>query len=174
MPQYPIPPGVDPDDPDDVRLTWRRQRIRSSNRRFSHLPLVKGTPDGVVHVVRGDPDLAERLGSRPEARTLFGDQVGRVHFVAENRVGDLHFVLADVQTVVGDLELFLYSSPLLLDEAIGAATTLAELRTTLSEQLARVDALLADGWELYRYPNGVQIVVDTRRPDEDLTAKDLP
>ena len=96
---------------------------------------MKGTPDGGVHVVRGDPKLAEPLASRSETTTLFGDEVGQALFVAQNRLGDLHFVPADVKTVVGKLELLLYGSPLRLEDAVGAATTMSALRTAVREAL---------------------------------------
>jgi hypothetical protein len=53
VPQYPIPP-VEPED-GDVRLDLRTKRYRTDARRFRHLPLVKGHPDGSIEVLRGDP-----------------------------------------------------------------------------------------------------------------------
>jgi hypothetical protein len=134
---------------------------------------VKGTPDGGVHVVRGDPKLAEPLASRSETTTLFGDEVGRVHFVAQNRLGDLHFVPADVKTLVGKLELFLYGSPLRLEDAVSAATTMSALRTAVREALVN-EALAADGWSCTATRGPPRLWSMGRRPDEDLSAEDLP
>ena len=76
---------------------------------------------------------------------------------------------------MGFIELHLHSAPLGLTESIGAATSMAEVVQVVDAEAARLRELAADGWEVFRYPaTGVQILVDTRRPDEDLTEADLP
>lgn len=52
---------------------------------------------------------------------------------------------------------------------------MGELIDSLESEVQRLRALAEDGWEVFRFPaTGVQILVDTRRPDENLTAEDLP
>jgi hypothetical protein len=76
---------------------------------------------------------------------------------------------------VGLIELHLYCGPLGLKQSAGGAESMGELIDSLESEVQRLRALAEDGWEVFRFPaTGVQILVDTRRPDENLTAEDLP
>jgi hypothetical protein len=46
---------------------------------------------------------------------------------------------------------------------------------SLESEVQRRRALADEGWELFRYrATGVHVLVDTRRPDENLSPDDLP
>lgn len=172
--QYPVPPLVAPADPFDEQPMWRLATIPPNHPRFKHLPVVKGLPGDVVEVVRGDASWAERLADHPDVAKLF-ERSGKKFFVVENRLGDVALIQTGARTPVGFIELHMYCAPLELKETAGAAESMAELIDSLEPQVQRLRALADDGWDLFRYPaTGVQILVDTRRPDEDLTADDLP
>ena len=75
----------------------------------------------------------------------------------------------------GLIELHLYSAPVALNESIGTATSMSELIAAVDAEAVRVRELAADCWEMFRHPDtGFRLLVDTRRPDEDLTEADLP
>lgn len=168
--QYPVPvPLWDSGPPRMVSVT-------AATKRFAHLPLVKGLPDGTLEVVRGDADLAERLLKRPESVELFGaDRVNLVCFVLENRLGDLHFSPVGRKKPVGLMEQRLYTAPARFGERLVEATTMDEFLAALDAERARLTALAADGWELARVGSSdALLLVDALRPDEDLTEADLP
>jgi hypothetical protein len=174
--QYPVPAYIDPEDPESERFVWRLANIGPDHPRFRHLPVVVGWADGSIEAVRGNDDLAHLPVDHPERQRLFTrDGVGKKHFVVRNRLGYIRLVRCGPGTPVGFIELHLYSAPLGLSESIGAARSMAELTAAVDAEAVRLRDLAADGWEVFRYPaSGVQILVDTRRPDEDLTEADLP
>ena len=174
--QYPVPAHIDPADPQSERFVWRLANIGVDHPRFKHLPVVVGHIDGTIEAVRGDDDLSDLPASHPERQRLFEvDNVGKKHFVVQNRMGHIRLVRCGPRTPVGFIELHLYSAPLGLKDSIGAATSMSELIDAVDAESVRLRELAADGWDVFRYPaSGVQILVDTRRPDEDLTEADLP
>jgi hypothetical protein len=174
--QYPVPALVAPADRTAEQKEWRLANIGPNHPRFRHLPVVVGRPDGTVEAVRGSYDLSDLAVDHPERQRLFErGALGKKHFVVENRLGYIRLVRCGARTPVGFIELHLYSAPLLLNESIGAATTMEELIAAVDAESIRLRELAADGWDVFRYPkSGVQILVDTRRPDEDLTEDDLP
>jgi hypothetical protein len=142
--------------------------------RFKHLPLVKGLPEDVIEVVRGVASWAEHLADHPDTDKLF-DQPGKAFFVVENWLGDVALIRTGARTPFGLIELRQYSAALGLRRSAGEAESLSELIGALESGARRLRALADDGWELFRYPaTGGQTLVDARRPDEDLTADDLP
>ncbi len=173
--QYPVPPLVPPEDITAEHPRWRLANIGPSYRRFKHLPVVVGRSDGSIEVVRGEADLVDLPRDHPDVARLFEDGLNRKHFVVRNRLGNLRLIRCGARTPVGLVELHLYSGPLGLDESIGAARSMSELIAAVDAEAVRLRQLAADGWDVFRYPDsGSQILVDTRRPDEDLTEADLP
>lgn len=52
--------------------------------------------------------------------------------------------------------------------------TIVELITALDAESARLREMATDVWDVFRYPaTKVQILVDSQRPDKDLTKADL-
>jgi hypothetical protein len=174
--QYPVPANIDPEDPESERFLWRLANIGPNHPRFKHLPVVVGRADGTIEAIRGDDDLGNLPVDHPERLRLFEDyNVGRKHFVVRNTLGYIRLVRCGAPTPVGFIELHRYSAPLGLTESIGAAMSMSELITAVDVESVRLRELAADGLEVFRYPaTGVQILVDTLRPDEDLTGADLP
>ncbi|GAB3439128.1 hypothetical protein GCM10027517_12170 [Phycicoccus ginsengisoli] len=172
--QYRVPPLVAPADPLAEQPMWRLAAIRPDHPRFKHLPLVKGVAGDVIEVVRGDVSWSERLTDHPDLDKLL-ERLGKAFFVVENRLGGVALIRTGARTAVGLIELHLYCAPLRLQQSAGAAESMAELIESLESQAQRLRELADDGWELFRYPaTGVHILVDTRRPNEHLTADDLP
>ena len=125
--------------------------------------------------VRGDPDLAESLLGQPDSNRLFEEQVDGPHYVVRNRLGRTVVLPAERPNWVGQIEFFLYTHPYDPSDAIKEATNLDELRQALADEVDRIDRLREDGWDMYKNDGvGVQLLVDTRRPDEKLTKRDLP
>ena len=174
--QYPVPALVAPADSTSEQPMWRLANIGPNHRRFKHLPVLVGQPDGTKEVVRGDVDVSDLRVDRPEVARLFDeDGVGKKHFVVKNRLGYISLVRCGARTPVGFIELRLYSAPLGLTDSVGAATSMAEAIEAVDAEAVRLRELAADGWDVFRCPqSGVQILVDTRRPDEALTEADLP
>jgi len=126
--QYPVPPHVDPQDPESERWLWRLANIGPNHPRFKHLPVVVGRVDGTIEVVRGEDDVSFLPADHPERQRLFDvDNVGKKHFVVRNRLGYIRLVRCGARTPVGFIELHLYSAPLELKESIGAARTMEDL-----------------------------------------------
>jgi len=178
MPQYPIPPWP-PRPENEPPSRRRRTRLNADNPRYTDLPLVEGTPDGTIRVLRGAQNLADLLAARAESKELFDTSTGAPgvpHLVAWNRLDRLAFFKVGQLLAVGHLEFALYTAPYMLSPDVAAATTLEELRAAYRAELKHLDVLEADGWKLSMHYGHVdrQILVDTRRPDERLTARDLP
>ena len=93
----------------------------------------------------------------------------------------------------GMLEYHRWTAPYAPPETARSARSLRELRVALHAELAYIEEVEADGWELYtELPGepelvefgedaftvpptaGARPLVDTRRPDEILTDRDLP
>ena len=174
MPQYPMPPWPDGQPPAQRRSV----RLGMHNPRFAHLPVVSATADGTLTVLRGAPDLAGQLAEEPQTRQLYdlSTAVGEPHFVVFNRLGQVQFVHTDRPAWVGQVEFYQYTARYDPTAALGAVSSLDEVRDALAVEYERVTQLAADGWELIRVHDGPRglLLVDTRRPDEDLTAQDLP
>jgi hypothetical protein len=79
MPQYRIPwwPARAADQPPPKR---RRTRLDADAPRHAHLPVVAGTPQGTIRVVRGDAHLGERVRLVEEVR-----RADRAHPLVEAR-----------------------------------------------------------------------------------------
>ena len=75
----------------------------------------------------------------------------------------------------GLIELHLYSARVALNEPIGTATSMSELIDAADAEAVQGREVAADCWGMFRHPdNGFRLLVDTRRPDVDLTEADLP
>lgn len=97
------------------------------------------------------------------------------HLVTWNRLDQLAFIATGQLVAVGQVELMLYTAPYRLSSEVSEARTFEELRSAFRAELDYLDELEADGWELLTdTAANVQLLVDTRRPDERLTARDLP
>ncbi|GAA2165091.1 hypothetical protein [Pedococcus bigeumensis] len=170
--QYPFPPVFGPTTP-NVRAPLRLKAISRNHPRYKHLPLVRGTAEGTIEVVRGASEWGELLTGHPESERLFW-AVGQTHFVVENRLGDVRLVRTGFRTPVGCIEQHLYSSPLQVDIPVEQFDTVREVVDALEAEAQRLRDLADEGWDVYRYPNGLQVLVDTRRPDVDYTVDELP
>ena len=112
--------------------------------------------------------------ARPEAQDLFSKhRVGKVYFVAENRRGGLRFgPTGRSRIAVGMLEYHLYTAPIPLKQNLSWARNLSDLRAILLEQVAKLDELAADEWEVV--PSGESYrLLDTRHPADDLEVGEL-
>lgn len=173
MPQYPIPPW--PEWVLPPRGYVRQTRLSVNHRRYAHLPLVAADADGNVTVLRGDPALAEDLADSKQVAELIKDKtvLDVPHFVVRNRLGRTFLMAATGMVAVGQIELRLWSHGYKPSAALAAAGSIEEMKAALDAERCRLLELEADGWELIVH-QGVQLLVDTTRPDECLTARDLP
>lgn len=179
--QYPIPPWESRD-----RFGERRTHVGPDNPRYRHLPLVTGTADGALVVLRGEESAvlagiaASPSGDVEQQRNrdlvFREDKLGEPFFVVTNRLGRVRFVSATGLTVVGQIEHYLYSEPYDVSPSLTRPQSLADLRVALNGELARVEVLAEAGWELVDpyTDGGPPLLVDTRRPDEALRKQDLP
>lgn len=176
MPQYPIPPWPEGTHP----MTARRIRVRPSGRhRF--LPVVHGDADGVtIRGVSGDESAVDRARYAFNAETLFDeDNVGKPHLVVANRNGLAWLVKVNRTVALGTIEWWLYTAPYAPPLEVSKATSAEGRRDALEAELANLDEVTADGWELV-HARGLfgeepyTYLVDARRPDIDLTPGDLP
>ena len=174
MPQYPMPPW-----PEDQPAAQRRStRLGVNNPRYADLPVVTADVDGTLTIVRGGEYLVPELAEEPGTRRLYeyDTDVGQPHFVVRNRLGRVRFVAAERPVWVGLAEFFRYTDSYQPFTAPSWVSSLEEAGHALLSEYERAGQLAADGWELTRVhdgPNGL-LLVDTRRPDEDLTPHDLP
>lgn len=176
MPQFPIPPWPEGASP----LTTRRCRVRASGRhRF--VPVVHGDADGVtVHLDSGDEAAIDRARFASNAETLFfQDNVGKPHLVVANRNASAWLAKVNRTVAVGTIEWWSYTAAYAPPLEVSKATTMQERRAALEAELAYLDQVTAEGWELVHAPGlfsdePYAYLVDTMRPDLPLTAADLP
>lgn len=177
MAQYPIPP-VDPAQAQGWYQGVRSIDYDPDSPRFGRLPLVTVGRGGTLEVVRGELGPDELVDM---TRVLSGRRlpVGKILFVARNRLGEVSLVPVG-RNVAGRLEMALYTSVYRGSQRLAEASTAAEVRQCLVEELEYVDALLADGWGFVRYPgpsaDGTAVyLVDELRPDVgELSLEELP
>jgi len=177
MPQYPIPPWPEGTHP----LAAGRCRVSPGKLRYRHLPVVHGDADGVtVHVHRGDESTIDQARHSFNSESLFFDEnIGKPFLVVTNRNGFAWLAKINRTVAVGTLEWWMYTAPSAPPLEVSQATLLEDRRAALEAELAYLDRVQADGWELV-FDRGLfgkepyAYLVDSRRPDIDLTPGDLP
>ena len=75
---------------------------------------------------------------------------------------------------MGCIDQHLYSSPLRVDIPLDEFDTLRDVIDAMEAEAQRLRDLADEGWDVYRYPSGRQMLVDTHRPDEDYSVDELP
>ena len=179
MPQYPIPAWTQPYNPDRPRT---RRTYGRYNHRFDHVAQFRVGADRSIDIIRCDPahtDELRHLAARyAEDNYLhegpFTEGWSKVYYAPRTRLGQWNMIPAEKPVWVGSLEEALYIHGYTPNADIDAAGTNDELLAALTAEVERVRAITADGWDLTLDENGVQIFIDTRRPDETLRPEELP